>query len=68
MQIEYKNSCLKKFLRAMRIGDVTIIPERLKSYNSINSRVCELRREGHAFIISCKGLVDSTKIIKLGGM
>ncbi len=49
----------------MKIGDIAIIPERLKSYNSINSRICELRREGGEFIISCKGLIDATKVVKL---
>ncbi|MFI3239479.1 MAG: hypothetical protein R3Y22_02665 [Bacteroidales bacterium] len=66
MQIEYQNSCLKKFLRSMKIGDIVMIPDRMKSYNTINSRICELRREGYAFIISCKGLIDATKIVKLG--
>lgn len=46
-------------------GEEVYIPERFQKYNTINSRICELRREGYDFILTCRGIVGGTKVTKL---
>ena len=49
----------------MEIGEEAFIPERYQTYNAVNSRICELRREGYDYMMTCRGVIGGTRVTKL---